>query len=59
MFISAFNYVYLKGCHSPEMQVCWNKSRLVKLLTFCLPGIKFEESFFCACFFKMAESVAQ
>ena len=43
--ISVFNYVCLNGCHPPEMQGCWHWGRLVKLLTFCLPGRKFVLSF--------------
>ena len=45
MFISVFNNVCLKGCHPPEMQECWHEGRLVKLLTFCLPGRQFGHSF--------------
>ena len=46
MFIYVFNYVCLKGCHPPEMQGCWHEGRLVKLLTFCLPGRNFDQCFF-------------
>ena len=63
MFISVFNSMYLKDCHPPELQWCWNKSRLVKLLFFCLLGRKFYHSFFVGVsfvfFHKMAESVSQ
>ena len=46
MFISVFDYVCLNGCHPPEMQRCWHKGRLIKLLTLCLPGRKSDQSFF-------------
>ena len=63
MFISVFNYVYLKGCHPLEMQGCWHEGRLVKLLTFCLQGRKFDQSSFVGISFisfnKMAEGLAQ
>ena len=45
MFISVNNHVCLKGCHPPEVQGYWHKGRLVKLLTFCLPDRKFDQSF--------------
>ena len=38
MRISKFNFVSLKDCHPPEMQICWHEGRPVKLLTFCLLG---------------------
>ena len=34
MFISVFNHLCLKDCHPPELQWCWNDSRLVKLMSF-------------------------
>ena len=37
--------MYLKGCHPPEMQGCWHEGCLIKLLTFCLTGRKFDQSF--------------
>ena len=63
MFISVFNYVCLKGCHQREIRGCWNEGRLVKLLTFCLPGIKFDQSFFesvsFVCFTQITEFAVQ
>ena len=35
MFVSVFNYVCLNGFHPKEMQGCWHKGGLIKLLTFC------------------------
>ena len=43
--ISVFNYVCLKGCHPREMRKCWHADRLVKCLTFCLTGRKFDQFF--------------
>ena len=45
MFISVFNYVCLNGRHPPEMQGCCHEGRFEKLLTFCFPGRKFDQSF--------------
>ena len=45
IFISVFNCVCLNGCHPSEMQGCWHEGTLVKLLTFCLPGRKFDQFF--------------
>ena len=63
MFISVFNYLCLKDCHPPELQWCWNGSRLVKLLVFCLLGWKFGQSLFVGVsfisFYKQAKSVSQ
>ena len=63
MFISVFNYLFLKDCHPPELQWCWNQSRLVKLLVFCLLGKTFGQSFFVhvsfVSFYKQAKSVRQ
>ena len=48
---------------SPGLQWCWNESRLVKLLVFCLLGRKFGQSFFVGVsivsFYKQAKSVSQ
>ena len=63
MFISVFNYLCLKDCNPPELQWCWNESRLVKLLVFCRLGRIFDQSFFVSVsfdsFYKMAEAVSQ
>ena len=63
MFISVFNHLCLKDYHPPELQCCWNESRLEKLLVFCLLGRKFGQFFFegvCfASFYKQAKSVSQ
>ena len=40
MFIFVLNYLCLKDCHPPELQWCWNESRLVKLRVFCLLGCR-------------------
>ena len=45
VFISVFNYVCLNGFRPPEMQGCWHEGRLVILLSFCLPGRKFDQLF--------------
>ena len=48
---------------SPELHWCWNESRLVKLLVFCLLSRKFGQSFFVCVsfvsFYKQAKSVLQ
>ena len=63
MFISLFDYLCLKDCHPPELQWCWNESRLVKLLSFCLLSRKFGQSFFVGVSFvsfdKQAKFVSQ
>ena len=63
MFISLFDYLCLKDCHPPKLQWCWNESRLVKLLVFCLLSRKFGQPFFVGVSFvsfdKQAKFVSQ
>ena len=63
MFISVFSYLCLKDYHPPELQWCWNESRLIKLLVVCLLGRIFGPSFFVGVsfvsFYKQAKSMSQ